>query len=490
MFVLEALLLTFATTPTVSFLYPPHLRSRATATGSSFANVRDPKDDESGTRDCLPSTSHDEDGVWKRRFTVILDKLEHLPSMMAITQLLHPPAPTYPRTESSSSNQRSGMEEEKPTHFGALRLIELTDRPSDVMKSSATDALLHTDPLLAIFRTFSELNGLSVSAALSMVPFDALATSVGEHVRAADAQLVLVPWLPSAQAAPDATADTSAAATTAADRSPFDTLFRTDRSTSLLHSHFVRGVFSQAGTNVALLVGRAPLGVREETRLFLPFFGGPDDRLALDFVVQLCANPRVRATVVRVTKHDVRAELAVPEAAHLGARAHKDEDMGKEEVDTQANVMTVASVLSVRTHGFFLVSGADVVCSLRLRRHALVDDRLPRYDVWKRDGPHADAVRDGRRRHLGPVRSVTGDGGGRAVARDIRGGREPDAAARCSAPRGDARARDRRRWALAPSRRGGPPCGAAHAGGGARRGSGGRAEDGGGRRDGVCDGGH
>jgi len=49
MFVLEALCLTFATTPTVSFLYPPHLRTRATVTGPSFANVRDPKDDESGT---------------------------------------------------------------------------------------------------------------------------------------------------------------------------------------------------------------------------------------------------------------------------------------------------------------------------------------------------------------------------------------------------------------------------------------------------------
>ncbi|KAH9065205.1 Sodium/hydrogen exchanger family-domain-containing protein [Lactarius vividus] len=343
MFVLEALLLTFATTPTVSFLYPPHLRSRATATGPSFANVRDPKDDESGTRDRWP-TGHDEDGVWKRRFTVILDKLEHLPSMMAITQLLQPP-PTYPRTESSSSSQRSGMGEDESAHFGALRLIELTDRPSDVMKSSTTDALLHNDPLLAIFRTFSELNGLSVSAALSMVPFDALATSVGEHVRAAGAQLVLVPWLPSAQ-------DTGGAPTSdaAADRSPFDTLFRTSGSTSLLHSHFVRGVFTQAGTNVALFVGRAPLGVREETRLFLPFFGGPDDRLALDLVVQLCANPRVRATVMRLAKRDVKAELGAPEAVHL-ARNEDKGTTGKAELDAQMNtIMTVASVRS--TTGF------------------------------------------------------------------------------------------------------------------------------------------
>ena len=356
MFVLEALTLTFATTPTVSFLYPPHLRARATATGPSFANVRDPKDDESGTKDRC--TKDDEDGVWKHRFTVILDKIEHLPSVMAITQLLHPQVPTHSRTERSPSSQGSRTEEE-PTHFGALRLIELADRPSDVMKSSATDALLHTDPLLAIFRTFSELNGLAVSAALSIVPFDALATSVGEHVRAASAQLVLVPWLPSAstststQATTDA-ADTSAAgAASAADRGPFDTLFRADRSTSLLHSHFVRGVFAHAGTNVALLVGRAPLGVREETHLFLPFFGGPDDRLALDFVVQLCANPRVRATVLRLSKSDIHADLAEPDAAHLDDK-DKDIGKGKVEVDTQTNMLTIASMRSVRNVSFFV----------------------------------------------------------------------------------------------------------------------------------------
>ncbi|KAH8989116.1 Sodium/hydrogen exchanger family-domain-containing protein [Lactarius akahatsu] len=363
MFVLEALLLTFATTPTVSFLYPPHLRSRATAAGPSFANVRDPKDDETGTRDRWPSTGHDEDGVWKRRFTVILDKLEHLPSMMAITQLLQPPAPPIYRTDSSSSSQRSGMEEEEPAHFGALRLIELTDRPSDVMKSSATDALLHTDPLLAIFRTFSELNGLSVSAALSMVPFDALATSVGEHVRAAGAQLVLVPWLPSAQAAPESggvpTSDAADAATTAG-RSPFDSLFRTSGSTSLLHSHFVRGVFAQAGTNVALFVGRAPLG---------------------NLVVQLCANPRVRATVVRLTKHDVRAELAAPDVAHLA----KD----KVEVDMQANtMMTIASVRS--TPGFPDTMYGNATTHTRMQSETA--DGV----IWARYAPPAAAATNDR----------------------------------------------------------------------------------------------
>jgi hypothetical protein len=333
MFVLEALVLTFATTPTVSFLYPPHLRTRATVSGSSFANVHDRTDDESGATHGI---KHNEEGVTKRRFTVVLDKFEHLPSMMAITQLLQPPPPAYSRTESLS--QSSASQDEVPTHFGALRLIELADRPSDVMKSSATDALLHTDPLISIFRTFAELNGLPISAAMSIVPFDSLATSVAEHVRAVETQLVLLPWLPSIQT-PEVLDTGSPSA--AQDRgTPFDMLFRADRSTSLVHSHFVRGVFAQAGTNVALLIGRAPLAGSDQTHLFLPFFGGPDDRLALDFVVQLCANPRVRATVLRFTKRVFEADVSAPEAAH-----HDD----KAEENAQINAATITSLRSVRT---------------------------------------------------------------------------------------------------------------------------------------------
>ena len=39
-----------------------------------------------------------------------------------------------------------------------LRLIELSDRTSAAMKSSAVDPLKDTDPLLGIFRVFGELN--------------------------------------------------------------------------------------------------------------------------------------------------------------------------------------------------------------------------------------------------------------------------------------------------------------------------------------------
>jgi len=221
----------------------------------------------------------------------------------------------------------------------------LSDRPSDLLKTSATDALLHSDPLIAIFRTFAELNGLPVSASLSIEPFESLATSVAEHVRVAGTQLVLVPWLPSALT-PDNNPSEPGSHNAAQDRSggsPFDALFRMDRSTSLPQSHFVRSVFAHSGTNVALLIGRGPFAaVRGKTHVFLPFFGGPDDRLALDFVMQLCADPRVRATVVRITKRDIQADVSAPDIAHLTNRD------GKEEENVHRNGLTITSLRSVR----------------------------------------------------------------------------------------------------------------------------------------------
>jgi hypothetical protein len=61
----------------------------------------------------------------------------------------------------------------------------------------------------------------------------------------------------------------------------------------------------------------------------------------LDFVVQLCANPRVRATVVRITKRDIPVDVSPPEAPHLRASVSAEEA-------AQANVATIASVSTVQ----------------------------------------------------------------------------------------------------------------------------------------------
>ncbi|KAA1469607.1 hypothetical protein DENSPDRAFT_928250 [Dentipellis sp. KUC8613] len=351
MFVFEALVLTFMTTPLVTVLYPPEHRLRVVAQGTPYNNVDgQDKDAEATSR---PSNVTSESDIWKRRFTVVLDKIEHVPGMMALTQLLlTPPDYTDNNRDSPmrSSSSRSGKGRERQgVQVDALRLIELSDRTSAVMKSSAAESLIHTDPILGIFRTFGELNNANVVPSLSYVPLEELAPSVAQHARAAGSHLVVVPWL-----APAGPAAAHSEVPAAGDWNPFDALFRghhpAERNASVQHSHFIRSVFAQAGTDVALFVDRAPsvraLGITSagaRQHLFLPFFGGPDDRLALDFVVQLCANPRTSATIVRVAKRDVRPEEVVqqPDDAHLG-----DEKGGVDEATENAriNSLTVTSV--------------------------------------------------------------------------------------------------------------------------------------------------
>ncbi|KAF7985947.1 hypothetical protein HWV62_43888 [Athelia sp. TMB] len=319
MFVFEAVLLTFMTTPLVSLLYPPNRRVRFEPNGATRQNHR-------AIEDAQGPKSPGGDSEWKTRFTVVLDKIEHLPGMMALSQLIQPVASTQeiPPTASPSGSSKSIDSKDRPLgiFMDALRLIELSDRTSAVMKSSVADSLLQTDPLLGIFRMFGELHDIDVSTSLAIVPYDDLSLSVAEHAKDNASQLILLPWLPPHVTSHDAADDSNNAHLTS---TPFDNLFgsRGDKSASAIHSQFVRGVFAQAKTDVALFVdrGHAPGEARTAGsmhHIFLPFIGGPDDRAALNFVVQLCRNPKITATAIRVIKKAVTSELSEPDAVHVG----------------------------------------------------------------------------------------------------------------------------------------------------------------------------
>ncbi|KIJ17578.1 hypothetical protein PAXINDRAFT_167578 [Paxillus involutus ATCC 200175] len=301
MFVLEALTLTFLTTPLVMALYPPERRVRVGHGTTSAAETPD-IGKESGGPDENASIIV-EGQPWRHRFTVVLDKLDNIPGMMALTQLVLP-----------TPSITSGIN--KPdVSVNALRLIELSDRTSAVMKSSVADTLIHTDPLLGIFRMFGELNDLPVSTSLSVVPYDDLAQSVADHAKRHASQLVLLPWLP--PTSHSNTVDSPELGTVTpkisqANLNPFEAIFgsvsKTHKSTSAIHSQFVRGVFAESKTDVALFIDTGDrTGAGGSQHVFFPFFGGPDDRLALEFVVQLCLNPRMTATVVKMVKMRVEA---------------------------------------------------------------------------------------------------------------------------------------------------------------------------------------
>jgi hypothetical protein len=312
MMVLQALVLTFITTPFTILFYPPRCRVH-------FSTALEGGVPPSAG---VPTTS---DEFLRSKFAVVLDGMEQLPSVMTLTQLLQPLS-TGARLALAKRSDKSSQSEKSVTLYlpnkraicvDALRLVELTERTSAVLKSQTADTLIREDPVLSVFRTFGRLNHLSISASLSVIGYDEFSTHVADRTRESGSQMVIVPWT----LAPHA-ADASTSQHTGPSYNPFDPLFfkasgKDEAASLLLRSQFVRSVFASSPSDVALFVDRglstAP-GSDIHPHVFLPFFGGPDDRLALSFVIQLCMHEAITATVVRIQRLDSDGKESVVSA--------------------------------------------------------------------------------------------------------------------------------------------------------------------------------
>lgn len=309
MFVLHALILTFMTTPLTILIYPSRFYVHlGTSDQSRLAEI------EGGY---MTSSSSAE--KLRTRFTVVLDRIEQLPAVMTVTQMLQPPvAPMHAitATATSSINDEKAFLDASPPGLvphaaspstnlrisvNAVRLIELTDRTSAVLKSQTVETLIHSDPALAVLRTFGFLNHMNISTALSVISYEEFSSHITTSARSAGSQMVIVPWNLTSPAD-----ENQGAISSSMYGGALDTLFptRRDENASFVHSQYVRKVFAETQSDVALFVDResAQFEAGVGRHLFLPFFGGPDDRLALSLVVQICMNPANSATVIRMKK--------------------------------------------------------------------------------------------------------------------------------------------------------------------------------------------
>jgi len=320
MFVLEALILTFMTTPLIYLVYP--VKHRTYGLGAGIA-ITPPRNGSEQAKSISETFEGIEDGVWRHRFAVVLDEFRHMPGIMALTKLVLPPTTEDPASRDRISNK---------TSVNVLRLIELSDRTSSLMKSAMTETLIRTDPLVGVFKMFGEQSDMPVSASLSVVTHTEWANVVTEHAERYGSQLILIPWIPPALGS---TADPSQPGSpqprgARPEPNPFDTFFglssgSKDSSVSTLYSHFVRGVFRHSRTDVALFVDLGDNGgTNGHQHVLFPFFGGADDRLALELVVQLCTNPRMSATVLRVRKGVEQDGVARPQLAVVDEKAEQE----------------------------------------------------------------------------------------------------------------------------------------------------------------------
>lgn len=303
MFVVHAIFLTFMTTPLTLLFYPSKYRN----TGSNAAKHIRGAEVEGGAPHQLSS----EDEI-KTRFALVLDKMEQLSAAMTFSQLLQSPAATSTNTLAYAEQDEKAVVPSSPgfsspINIDTLRLIELTNRTSAVLKSQEAESLIYNDPIVSIFRTFGYLNRLFVSAALSVVPFDEFPTAIANHVKESNSQMVILPWSRGVTSVlEEGHSDNKSV------RNPFDGVFHKttthDQTSSVVYSEYIRRVFLSSPTDVALFVDRGlslQYTGQVEHHFFLPFFGGPDDRLALNFLIQLCGNPLVSALVVKINKTEM-----------------------------------------------------------------------------------------------------------------------------------------------------------------------------------------
>lgn len=314
-FVVVALVLTFVTTPFTLLFFPERVRHLYSdkVQDTELANSKSVEGGSGGRE-------------YASRLLVILQKIEHLAPVMALSQMLEPLPTSQPKPlvhnlrsviqskklddgdisdeslKTVPSNDPSHMVVQHDTasttpqvHIDALRLLELTGRMHSVMQSAEKDEILRTDDTLQLCKQFGRLRGLDVTPHIAVVEEMQYPESVAQYASELGSDLLIVPWT-----VPNNQESDSADKIQPEGVSSFDNIFASEAG-SPMYTHFLRRVFNESKTDAALFVDRGfgstfTPGVGQH--IFLPFFGGKDDRLALRFVVQLCHHPNVTATVV------------------------------------------------------------------------------------------------------------------------------------------------------------------------------------------------
>ena len=319
-FVVMALVTTFATTPLTLALFPPWYQKK-------LAAWKRGEIDWDGNR-LAAEDAHGDDGSFNpekdqgseiRRLLVCL-RLDSLPSLFTFVTLLSgdksaaavPKAhPTKHGKATDSERDRAVTTAKRPLEVHGVRMLELTDRLSSVMKEAEADDLAARDPVVNAFHTFGQLNNVAVSGEVQLVPEGAYSDLLNDRATVRRSDMILLPWSETGNFSEALM--TNMAGTTA------------NAFGNGTYNHFVSTFLDTASCNAAVFVnngfGALP---REDSRqlsriptssslrdfapaiaplldqshhIFFPFIGGDDDRIALRFVLRLAKSANVTATI-------------------------------------------------------------------------------------------------------------------------------------------------------------------------------------------------
>ena len=322
MFVVMALVTTFATTPLTHTLYPPTYQRKIEAwkrgeidwdTGRLLNEDDPPSVPSSIAKATLESnTTH--------RMLIYL-RLDNMPAILAFMSLFRDPGATESQIHPANRKEEEEMvatESKVVAKQGisahAVRLIGLTERNSSVMQVSEVDEYALHDPLVNTFRTFGQLYNIPTSGEVDVVPEAGFADALINRASDQEADLLLLPWSETGTLSEvDFTGIGSRTSVADGDYARFvlgavqsatqnaavfinKTAGSEKKGRPLFRSKSFQSARS-AGLNRSDFRPTALLG--SGTRhIFCPVFGGPDDMLAIVLVLQMVENGGT-ATIVR-----------------------------------------------------------------------------------------------------------------------------------------------------------------------------------------------
>ena len=264
-----------------------------------------------------------EQGTEYRKLLVCL-RLDSLPSIFTFVALLggEKSDTAIAQVHPSKDGKFAGTETDtqapvtpRPLEVHGLRMLELTERLSSVMKESEADDWSHRDPVVNAFHTFGQLNNVAVSGEVQFAPEAQYAALLGERASDHTSDMVLLPWSESGSLSEVATAPLGEGTQATFSNASYNSfVYDFFQSAPCNAAVFINNGFgampreeprplTRVATNLSLrstqLQATAPLRDLSH-HIFFPYVGSADDRVALRFVLRLARNPNVTATILHV----------------------------------------------------------------------------------------------------------------------------------------------------------------------------------------------
>lgn len=325
-FVVMALITTFATTPLTAALYPPWYQRKLEAwkRGEIDWDTGKPLDGGEGDHEVVQAKLQSN----KVKTLLVYLRFDNMPTLLAFVSLLSgKPSDTVKKAHPSLARSATAVSQEgtvpglgeyprkKPLQVHGVRLVELTERSSTVMKVSEVDEYSHFDPVLNAFRVLGQIYNLAVSGEVAISPVSAYPGVLVHKAADESSDLLLLPW--------SETGGLTETQTISKDSTR-------DKFSSDAYTQFVASTLETSTCNTAVFINKgfsgtlrqrpstlsrsaSALSLRRHSEyqtlpsgdrshhIFLPFLGGADGRSAVRLALQMAENPEVTATIVHLT---------------------------------------------------------------------------------------------------------------------------------------------------------------------------------------------